>query len=962
MLEMSALRNWVVLVLAAALAVPSCGTESKPTKERISNRLLPDSAGAERRVAELRARFRWTAGPLDERRRDRRATMARERPVVAAGVAEAFETWANEDGGTHLLVRLPAKVLRGVRHPARVSLPRYAGGVVKLEDQTSRVAVHFAVQHVQNTPVETASGIALYRGALEGADVLHRVRAEGTEDFVVFETPPAREEISYDVDVSRVAGVRLVANTLEFLDDTGAPRLRVAPPYVVDHTGASSSARLAVAGCAYDASPVSPFRRGLTAPGSARCTVSITWSGVAYPAIVDPAWTTTGSLARGRDLPTASVLSSGDVLIAGGIDISVHPWSISSAELFHPGTGVFAATGSLVTGRAYHSAVVLKSGKPLLVGGDADIPYPGYVYSAELYDPALGTFSETGSMASPRDYMTATILPSGKVLVAGGFLTRGEANSTAELYDPISGTFSPTGSLAVKRGGYSATVLTSGKVLLAGGSSQYSGIAQYLSSAELYDPISGTFSATGAMGGTRGFHTASLLSSGKVLLTGGNDVTLVGVTKSAEVYDPASGKFSPTGSMSDERTGHTATVLPSDEVLIVAGYSSLDYLATVELYDPKAGAFSPLAPLTTARYEHTASTLLSGRILIAAGDGNPDPPLDAEILAGTIGDPCEKDTYCLSGICVDGVCCDTRCDKSCDRCDLAGKKGTCSIVGKGALSDDPACAYACDGLGPACPTSCASDGACAPLYYCGADGTCKPRKAQGSGCAPGADCKEPGCRECAGQDANAAGYCVDGVCCDGPCAQGCEACAASLKQSGRDDGVCGPTKDGTDPRNACAPSALLCHEDGQCNGTGACRLTTPAGVACDVGKVCDGSGSCVRAPVDTCDGDHTVTHADGTVADCSPFRCNSNGTCRTTCTSVADCVAPTICDVRATCTSPPSPPGDPVANGCGAAPAQAGDPGHRPVAFLALALALLCARRRSSNVVRRKPTFTCVPR
>jgi hypothetical protein len=861
-------------------------------------------------------------------------------------MADAFETWANVDGGTHLHARLSANVLRGVRYPAKVSLPRYAGDAVKLEDENSHVAIAFALKHVQNAPVETASGIALYRGALDGADVLHRVHAEGTEDFVVFETPPSHEEISYDVDVSRVAGLRLVANRLELLDDAGAPRLRVSPPYVVDRTGASSPATLAVAGCAYDTSPLSPFHRSVTAPGRATCTVSITWRGAAYPAMVDPAWTTTGSLAQGRIAPTASVLPSGEVLIAGGEIPYIEPYSLSSAELYDPDAGTFAATGWLVTRRESHSAVVLKSGKPLLIGGYAW--EPGDLSSAELYDPALGTFSETaGSMANIRDSVTATVLTSGKVLVAGGFYNFGWAHTSAELFDPTSGTFSPAGSLVTSRGGHSATLLSSGKVLLAGGR-QNAALPTALASAELYDPISGTLSKTGDMGDMRALHTASLLSSGKVLVAGGahGEIYNPSITSSAEIYDPSSGTFSFTGSMLQTRAGHTASVLPSDQVLIVGGYDE-----SVELYDPKAGGFSPLAPLASARDSFTASTLLSGRVLIAGGSavfGGEDTPLvEAELLAGEVGDACAKDGYCLSGFCVDGFCCDTRCDKSCDRCDVAGKKGTCSVAGKGEPSNGPACGYVCDGLGPGCPASCASDAACGPLYYCGADGTCKPRKAPGAGCETHVNCKEPGCRECAGQDANAAGYCVDGVCCDGPCDQGCEACAASLKQSGRDDGVCGATKDGTDPRNACAPSAVLCHEDGQCNGAGGCRAMTPAGVACDMGKACDGSGSCVRPPIATCDGDHTVTHADNTVEDCSPHRCNSDGTCRTTCISVADCVAPNVCDALGTCSLPP---GDPVDTGCSVAAAPERPPGPRSLGWLALALAALCIRRRWGRI------------
>src|SRR6185312_6068955 len=118
-------------------------------------------------------------------------------------------------------------------------------GSVGLADDTSRLAISFALEGAAAAPIAVASGIARYAEALGGADVVHRVHAEGTEDFVVFEARPAREELRYDVDVSRVAGLRLVSNTIEFLDEAGAPRLRVAPPSVVDAGGAMHAATLA---------------------------------------------------------------------------------------------------------------------------------------------------------------------------------------------------------------------------------------------------------------------------------------------------------------------------------------------------------------------------------------------------------------------------------------------------------------------------------------------------------------------------------------------------------------------------------------------------------------------------------------------------------------------------------------------------------------------------------------------
>src|SRR5262249_38413619 len=154
-----------------------------------------------------------------------------------------------------------------------------------------------------------------------------------------------KEELSYDVDVSRVAGLRLVSNTLEFLDDGGTPRLRVAPPWVVDARSERNEARITLEGCAHDASTIAPWGRKVTPPGNARCVVRVAWEGAEYPAIVDPSWTATGSLAVARDYHTATRLASGQVLVAGGLNGAL----LASAEIFD-GISSFTATGSLVTG------------------------------------------------------------------------------------------------------------------------------------------------------------------------------------------------------------------------------------------------------------------------------------------------------------------------------------------------------------------------------------------------------------------------------------------------------------------------------------------------------------------------------------------------------------------------------------------------------------------------------------
>ncbi len=341
----------------------------------------------------------------------------------------------------------------------------------------------------------------------------------------------------------------------------------------------------------------------------------------AGPVAADPVGfsATAGPMSSHRFSHTATLLHSGKVLIAGGADTSGLK---ASAELYDPSTDSFTVTGSLSSPRLGHTATLLANGKVLIAGGRGAQAGEERMASAELYDPATGSFSLTGSMLHPRSGHTATLLADGEVLIVGGASAYAPADlSSAELYDPDTGTFKPTGSMTSPRDGQTGTLLASGKVLLTGGIAGASVVA----SAELYDPAAGSFSSTGSMSSPRWAHTATLLSSGKVLIVGGSTYNTEGdFLASAELYDPATGSFSPTGSMPGPRIGHTATLLTSGKVLIAGGVGAPfeSDLASAELYEPATGSFSPIGSMTMVRSGYTATLLQSGRVLIAGGDSN----------------------------------------------------------------------------------------------------------------------------------------------------------------------------------------------------------------------------------------------------------------------------------------------------------------------------------------------------
>lgn len=324
----------------------------------------------------------------------------------------------------------------------------------------------------------------------------------------------------------------------------------------------------------------------------------------------------TGSMTRPRSLHTATLLNDGTVLIVGGNPTGAASGAaLASSELYSPALGTFSPSGALATARYFHTATLLGTGRVLVAGG-VDVN-GNALASAELYDPSSKTFAALSGMVNARNYYTATLLGNGTVLLAGGGLKNAHTKelATAELFDPATGTFTATGSMTSPREGHSATLLGSGKVLIAGGLNASNAPG---ATAELYDPSTGTFTATGSMKSARYSHTATLLSNGTVLVTGGNNGT--SAIASAEIYDPNSGSFTATGSMNTSREFHTAALLNDGTVLVVGGLDRNEVsLVTAELYAPGSGLFAITGGLQTRRSEHTATVLGTNQVLVTGG-------------------------------------------------------------------------------------------------------------------------------------------------------------------------------------------------------------------------------------------------------------------------------------------------------------------------------------------------------
>ncbi|HEU4382253.1 MAG TPA: kelch repeat-containing protein [Anaeromyxobacteraceae bacterium] len=293
--------------------------------------------------------------------------------------------------------------------------------------------------------------------------------------------------------------------------------------------------------------------------------------------------------------------------------------------------GSWSTTGSLAVARSAFTITVLSSGKVLVAGGQVDSTGGAWAATAtaEIYDPSTRAWSTVAPMASPRRFACSALLPSGRVLVAGGESPANGALATAEVYDPVGNAWSATaGPMAAKRLSATCTSLglASGQVLVSGGS-HTGGVER---TAELYDPATGLFTPTGSMVTGRTFHTATPLLTGQVLVVGGADVaTFDTTTPSAEEYDPASGTWSDASALPGGFGvgGHTATLLPTGEVLVAGGCHvgsgscpDAPDQRHVSLFSPGSRTWTDKGSLLIGRTLGAALLLSTGDVLIAAGD------------------------------------------------------------------------------------------------------------------------------------------------------------------------------------------------------------------------------------------------------------------------------------------------------------------------------------------------------
>jgi N-acetylneuraminic acid mutarotase len=343
-------------------------------------------------------------------------------------------------------------------------------------------------------------------------------------------------------------------------------------------------------------------------------------------------FTQAAPLSQARTWFSLTLLADGQALAVGGTGNEQGGLLrfLTSAERYDPATNTWTEAGAMSVGRTLHATVLLPSQQVLVVGGSTDNWVS--IASAEKYDPLADEWTFAGTLATARTQPKAVVLDSGKVLVVGGLNDMGTVGS-AELYDPATSEWSSAGAMSRTRYVHSATLLPSGKVLVVGGIEEPS--YETLASAELYDPDLNIWLPAASLAQARSSHTATLLPSGIVLVAGGFDSAFGGSPlASAELYDETENTWTDAGSLNEQRVAHTATLLPSGQVLVTGGAWGSSALVSAELYDPQSDAWTETDAMSTARSSHAAVLLGTGEVLVAGGIGEAQLALGSAELYG----------------------------------------------------------------------------------------------------------------------------------------------------------------------------------------------------------------------------------------------------------------------------------------------------------------------------------------
>jgi MYXO-CTERM domain-containing protein len=943
-------------VLVASLAVlGGCSSEAPSGPESRTVATAVDGEGAARaRLASIRDQVTMPrdlaphAAALPIEPSDPAAQLAAEVPVIGPGIASRFE--AQPSGGTIPIFEDAARRERRTR----VELPSNASQPVLLNDPESGVGISFALEGAQPARRHEVDGIAMYLGVTQdGADVAQRAHAGGVEDYVYFAKRPSRSAVRYQVDVSKVPGLRFVENVLEFLDAKGDPRLRMKAPYMVGADGETHQPRVSVEGCAHDTSPAAPWDRAITPPGSDSCLITVAWDDAKtrYPAVLDPGWEATASMTTARMKFTMTNISSNRLLIAGGATTATMATVTATAEIYNPSSDTFAVADSMDVPRAAHAATVAATGNVVVFGGSTTSNV--CLDSAEVWNGSTWS-TLVSKMKTPRRYHTATLLSDYRILVVGGLTNPSceTPTSSSELYNSLTNTFAstPPSLKAGARAFHTATWVPFGaeRVLVAGG---VNATGAAYGAAEVFTVSTSAFSTT-ASSAPRMRHVAAVTTrTGNclgdcrvVMLAGGQTSALAPhfttgtAVDTIEYWDTYGNFYNATAKLASARESFAAAVVDgptaTDAVLFMGGRSGTTYrsdssIVRTHLID----TFRTLdaGSLGSTRAYHQAATVSyaggSDNAAIVCGGYNGSSVLSScqRFVLQADGATCNAVGQCNSTLCVDGVCCATPCTATpCMACSAektGGTSGVCAPVAEGTDLDGECALEA--------PTSCGQTGFCSgavagsasscQLYpdtticveqHCTTSTTLGWTRCNGTGdctLTETANCTPYGCVEVTGPDACGETCSDESDCAAGQFCNG-GVCIEKVVQGGECDpakvGQCLgglPCVDGVCCESTCGALCYACSQakTGQANGL--CRgvlagddpdleCTQSPETSCGDDGTCNGSGACRKWDNTTFCG--TACQSDNAYVK----HCNGGGSCIQD-SSVATYCSPFKCDL-----------------------------------------------------------------
>ena len=477
--------------------------------------------------------------------------------------------------------------------------PKSFANPVRVRSNTADVSAIPEGGNPASTANVESDGSLIYRDAFgPGIDVVYRCEQLKAEEFIAIREPSepdtrnSRLTFSWSLDTHGMKARLTPAHTIEFCDAAGVPRLRINAP-----EGKDASGKLLRAGHELQ-----------IMLNENRFTLAADTSGLKFPIVIDPTWSSTGAMTQGRYSHTATLLNNGKVLVScGQTNSDSH---LATCEIFDPSTGVWTQGNDAGTQRSDHMAILLTNGNVLVAGGQ-DSNNTATI-SCEIFDPSTGNWRSTGDLAARRTTFTVNLLNDGRVLATGG--DGATLLGACELYDATAngsvGAWSATDSLSTPRAYHTATRLGDGSILIAGGIGTTN-----LTASEIYSQSTNLWADTGSLLTIRHSHSSVLLQDGRVLTAGGDGIPDLA---SCELF--ASGSWSATGDMHQGRYRFSMSRLSNGMVLVAGGAQyGPQYLSACELFDPVSGTWSISKSMASPRGYHTATVLNDGRILVAGG-------------------------------------------------------------------------------------------------------------------------------------------------------------------------------------------------------------------------------------------------------------------------------------------------------------------------------------------------------